>query len=39
LSYLRWLIVIPILALGWFAPRLGDSWLGALERLGARWST
>jgi hypothetical protein len=38
LSYLRWLILLALLPLAWFAPRFGDPWLGAIERLGARFA-
>ena len=36
LSYLRWLVLLALLPLAWFAPRLGDPWLGAIERFAAR---
>lgn len=36
LPYLRWILVIPVFALGWFAPRLGNPVLSAFESLAAR---
>ncbi len=38
MSHLRWFILAAPLALAWFVPRLGDGWLGAIERLGARFA-
>ena len=39
MSVLRWLVLPVVLAVMWFAPRLGDSWLAPLERLAARFAT
>ena len=33
-----WLALPVLFVLAWFAPRLGDRWFGAVERLGARIS-
>lgn len=38
MSHLGWLALPVVLLLAWFKPRLGDSWLGAVERLGARFA-
>jgi hypothetical protein len=38
LSHFRWFIVILVLGLGWFAPRLGDPILNACERFAARFA-
>ncbi len=38
MSHLRWFILAVPLALAWFVPRLGDRWLGAIERLAARFA-
>jgi hypothetical protein len=38
LSQWVWLALPVLLVLAWFAPRLGDRWFGAVERLGARIS-
>jgi hypothetical protein len=38
LSHLGWLALPAFLILAWFKPRLGDTWFGAIERLGARFA-
>ena len=38
MSHLGWLALPVFLILAWFKPRLGDSWLGAVETLGARFA-
>jgi hypothetical protein len=35
LSHLRWLALPVILAIAWFAPRLGDTWIGPIEKVAA----
>jgi hypothetical protein len=36
MSHLRWIILILVLSVAFVAPRLGDRWLGAIERLATR---
>jgi hypothetical protein len=36
LSYVRWVILPPLVVAAWFTPRLGDRWFGAVERGAAR---
>ena len=38
MSQLIWLALPVLLAVAWFVPRLGDGWLGAIERFSARIS-
>jgi hypothetical protein len=37
-SLLRWFILPIVLAMSWFAPRIGDRWLSRLEQFAARFS-
>ena len=38
LAVLSWMALPVVLVLAWFTPRLGDAWLGPLERLAARFA-